>query len=178
MTGCLWLTGMIFVYNFSFNFFLFFYQELCWDPVNVQALSQNILHNQTNDDNNNVCQKNFLTPFAIYLLHGNTGPIGHRIFGRILSITTIFDKLCMNHITWRQPNSSFLHCDDGRCCTPQTNKNMNCSNSCLSCNELNSSNNDNNNKSVLSDPVNWMLDVARKVRFEWATFKFLVYNSL
>ncbi|VDP51171.1 unnamed protein product [Schistosoma mattheei] len=128
----------------------------------IKALSQNILHNQTNDDNNNVCQKNFLTPFAIYLLHGNTGPIGHRIFGRILSITTIFDKLCMNHNTWRQPNSSFLHCDDGRCCTPQTNKNMNCSNSCLSCDELNSSNNDNNNKSVLSDPVNWMLDVARK----------------
>ncbi|CAH8637252.1 unnamed protein product [Schistosoma margrebowiei] len=137
-------------------------EELCWDPVNVQALSQNILHNQTNDDNNNVCQKNFLTPFAIYLLHDNTGPIGHRIFGRILSITTIFDKLCMNHNTWEQPNSSFLHCDDGRCCTPQTNKNMNCSNSCLSCDELNSSNNDNNNKSVLSDPVNWMLDVARK----------------
>ncbi|CAH8656070.1 unnamed protein product [Schistosoma rodhaini] len=136
-------------------------EELCWDPVNVQALSQNILHNQTNDDNNNiVCQKNLLTPFAIYLLHGNTGPIGHRIFGRVLSITTIFDKLCMNHDILRQPNSSFLHCDYGCCCTPQTNKN--CPNSCLSHDELNISNNGNNNKSVLSDPVNWMLDIARK----------------
>ncbi|XP_018653972.1 putative ring finger protein [Schistosoma mansoni] len=135
-------------------------EELCWDPVNIQALSQNILHNQTNDDNNNiVCQKNLLTPFAIYLLHGNTGPIGHRIFGRVLSITTIFDKLCMNHNILRQPNSSFLHCDYGCCYTPQTNKN--CPNSCLSRDELNISNND-NNKSVLSDPVNWMLDIARK----------------
>ncbi|CAH8590760.1 unnamed protein product [Schistosoma turkestanicum] len=142
-------------------------EELCWDPVNVQALSQNILCNQSNNDNNNsnnnVCQINLLTPFAIYLLHANSGSVGHRIFGRILSVTTVFDKLCINHDNWKQPNASFPHFDSNCCNTSQTYKNKNSTNSCLSHDErTNSHNDDNNSKFVLSDPVNWMLDIAKK----------------
>ncbi|CAH8644073.1 unnamed protein product [Heterobilharzia americana] len=151
-------------------------EELCWDPVNVQALSQNILQGQTNDTNVDQ-KKSVLTPFAIHLLHLNTGPIGHRIFAKVLSVTNVFDKLCLNK------SSSFRGCS---CKTLEHNKNntSNCAHSRTaqdfvnkSCGDKSDNNingvtssvdicgNDddaNDVNTILHDPINWMLDIAVK----------------
>ncbi|CAH8869157.1 unnamed protein product [Trichobilharzia szidati] len=168
-------------------------EELCWDPANVQALSQNILqrNSQMKDKRSSI-----LTCFAAYLLNTSTGPIGHRIFSRVLSITNVFDQLYMHKII-KQPNSLVGYFYDARernnnnskmkknCRVPSDNPHddfidTSPDNDKLSSvinftprppgdenddghdAEANDTNGENGQASILCDPINWILDIAKK----------------
>ncbi|OON21185.1 hypothetical protein X801_02922, partial [Opisthorchis viverrini] len=67
-------------------------EELCMDAVNIQAVTRHVLSLTTDacQNSNSVTQ---ITPFGYRLLSPNTGPVGHRIFGHVLSRHTSFNFL-------------------------------------------------------------------------------------
>lgn len=64
-------------------------QEICADPVNVHAVARHLTGRADGG----------LTPFATRLLDPKTGHIGHRIFARALSVSTLFEHLMRTRTT-------------------------------------------------------------------------------
>ncbi|KAG5445659.1 hypothetical protein CSKR_104807 [Clonorchis sinensis] len=67
-------------------------EELCMDAVNIQAVTRHVL-SITSDACQNSNSVTQITPFGYRLLSPNTGPVGHRIFGHVLSRHTSFNFL-------------------------------------------------------------------------------------
>ncbi|CAL8076146.1 unnamed protein product [Calicophoron daubneyi] len=117
-------------------------EETCWDPVNVHAIARHILPKPRSVVTKEVDEPaQTLTPFAIRLLDPRTGPIGHRIFSRVLSRSNAFERLVGTRPARRMVNTE--KSADGT---------LTRSNS-LPLSEL---------SPVDRHPVDWMLDVARK----------------
>ncbi|TGZ70116.1 hypothetical protein CRM22_003371 [Opisthorchis felineus] len=71
---------------------LYLLEELCMDAVNIQAVTRHVL-SLTSDACQNSNSVTQITPFGYRLLSPNTGPVGHRIFGHVLSRHTSFNFL-------------------------------------------------------------------------------------
>ncbi|KAF6777997.1 hypothetical protein AHF37_02444 [Paragonimus kellicotti] len=127
-------------------------EETCWDTVNVQAITRYILTDPnpppTASSISNPAST-CLTPFGLRLLDPSTGPVGHRIFARLLSSNASFRSLLptlgSKGSPVSQPSATVIHSLGKTAVKDGPNSTL-------------------SDSGFLQTPLEWMLDMARRVR--------------
>ncbi|KAF8570085.1 hypothetical protein P879_00540 [Paragonimus westermani] len=125
-------------------------EETCWDTVNVQAITRHILTDPNPPPSSSPTSNpagTCLTPFGLRLLDPSTGPVGHRIFARLLSSNASFRSLLptldSKSSPASQPSANVIYPLDKTAVKDAPNSTL-------------------SDSGFLQTPLEWMLDMARR----------------